>query len=356
MKHSLTFLRPGKIFTGILFVVAGCGGGGGGGASDIFQAETLVQDAAFPVSIEQSPDGRIFYSEFSTGQIRIIQNGVLLPSPFATLEVVGDGNEGLLGIALDPDFASNRFVYSYSTAKNPTRNRVVRFRDRENRGIEPTVILDGLPFGGHDGGRLTFGHDKTLFVSVGDSGDPALAQQLTSNAGKILRINRDGSLPGGNPFGSSSVFALGLRNPFGLAVDPRDGTLFASDNGPECDDELNVVHPGANLGWRSEQVCGDDDDEFVRPIVTFNPSIAPTGIAFYGGDKFPALQGQLLVADFLTGTLRAFSVSPGSGDVSGEEVLIEGEFGGLIDVHVGVDGYIYLASTNAIIRLLPSVN
>jgi len=345
----------------LLFGFAHCGGGSGGGEDDPdvdeavnFRSEIIVSNAAMPISVRQSPDGRIFFSELSTGKIKIVSDGVLLAKPFATVNVAGSGNEGLAGLAFDPNFSQNGFLYVYATVANPRRNQVIRFRANGNEGVEPTIILDNLPFGGHNGGRLEFDRGGKLLISVGDSGKPALAQDPSSLGGKILRINTDGTIPSDNPEQSSPIFASGLRNPFGLAVDPRNGSVFASDNGPDCDDELNLVDAGSNLGWRPDYACGENEAAFSSAVSVFNPSIAPTGIAFYRGNAFPQLRNQLLFADFLAGGLRRMNIEQQSGIVISEELLVNGEFGGLIDVHAGTDGLIYLATTSAIIRLVPA--
>lgn len=341
-----------------IFIIS-CGGGGGSGGSDFnpisFKVETVVKNASFPVSLVQAPDGRLFYTELTTGNIRVISDGKLIPTPVTTVGTLGKGNEGLLGIALDPDFSSNGYLYAYYTAQNPTRNLVTRMTIIGNTASNFTTTIDNLPYGGHDGGRLTFGSDGTLFVSVGDAGNPDLSQSQNSYAGKILRVNTNGTIPSNNPDPSSPIFAAGLRNAFGLAVDPRSGILYASDNGPSCDDELNRVEAGDNLGWRVDQPCSDTDSHYTQPLIRFNPSIAPTGITFYEGNIFPALHSNLLMADFINGNIMRFQINEHSGAILNSEVLVAGQLGPLIDVVTGRDGYIYVLSTNSISRLVPNV-
>lgn len=331
--------------------------GGGGGDQDFLpvtvKVEALVPKAAFPVSLAQAPDGRIFYTELTTGNIRLIENSSLNPIPVASVDILGSGDEGLLGLAIDPQFLSNGFIYTYYTARNPSRNVVARWAVVGNIASSPTIILDNLPFGGHNGGRLVFAADESLFISVGDAGSPALAQIPTSFAGKILRIQRDGSIPTDNPDARSPIFASGIRNAFGLAVDPRSGVLYGSDNGPACDDELNRIEADSNLGWREQQPCGDVSPNYTQPLIRFNPPNAPTGITFYSGSLFPELEGNLLLADYLSGSVTRFRLDAKSGQIQNSQIIINGQLGPLIDVMTGFDGYLYLATPTAIYRVTP---
>lgn len=337
----------------LLLILLGCAGVGGGGGAP-FTVETLVPGANFPTQIRFAPDGRIFYTELTTGRIRIIENGVLLATAFATVPVATSGEQGLLGLAFDPDFGSNGFVYVYHTNPSPLKNRVIRFTAVGNLGTNLTVIVDNIPVNNsHNGGRVGFGADNKLYVTVGDSGDPANSQGDSSLAGKLLRYNADGSIPADNPIAGNPLFAKGLRNSFGLAFHPVSGRPYVSENGPTCDDELNRIVAGGNYGWRPLQPCGDTDGSFILPIRRFNPTIAPTGAAFYTGSAFPQFVGNLLVCFFNDGTLRRFEIDDAGGGLVLAEITLFTRASGLLDVAVGPDGFLYVAASDAIYRLSP---
>jgi len=216
-----------------------------------------------PWAVDLAPDGRLFVTE-RPGRVRIVQlgpGGGLQPDSWATVPASTsiDGERGLLGIALDPDFAQTRFVYLYYTYVAPggaIRNKVVRMRDQSNRGVEETVILDGiLGNNDHDGGRLKFGPDGKLYVTTGDAENGDNAQSPSALAGKILRLNKDGSIPADNPTSGSPVWSLGHRNVQGIAWNPDTGALYETEHGPSnlfpdcCNDEVNLIVPSGNYGW-----------------------------------------------------------------------------------------------------------
>lgn len=359
MKRTLPALLCAVLLTG-------CGGSGstsgpvmGGGPplptpSVPIRTETFVPAANAPVTLAFAPDGRLFYTELQTGSVRVVQAGVLQAAPFVTVPVATTGEQGLLGLAFDPNFAVNRFVYIYHTHPNPLRNRVVRFTEANNLGSNETVIVDNLPVNSnHNGGRIGFGADGMLYVTVGDSGNPANSQSQTSRAGKLLRFNPDGTIPASNPVAGQAMYGMGLRNSFGLAFHPTAGTPYVSDNGPNCDDELDRIVSGGNYGWRPNYPCGDTDPAFRAPLIRFTPTIAPTGIMFYVGNVFPEWRNHLFLANFNDGTLRRFVVDEANGGaILEQQTIINGTFGSLIDVAVGTDGNIYVASQTAVIRIV----
>lgn len=352
LQTQLSKFRADNLTVLVLIVaitwVLGCGSGGGSNSESSNQViEKLVENADFPVGLAPVSDGRIFYTELRTGKIRVIREGVLLPPPVSTIPVPTDGNEGLLGIVADPDFESNHFLYVYHTVADGSRNRVIRLTEKSSTAGSEKVLLDGIPTGGHDGGRLVFGRDGLLYISTGDADTPPLSQDLTSLAGKILRIKRDGSIPSDNPIPGSPIFAWGFRNPFGLTVDTGTGSIVVSDNGPSCDDEVNVVVKGGNYGWSESQPCGDNTPGFVMPLRRFENVISPTGLKVYRGALFPEFNGQILLGDFLQGKLRRLSLE--SGNDVGE--IIDGEFGPIIDVAVDSAGQLLVATPDTILRI-----
>lgn len=330
----------------------GCGGGAL--KPRTIKVETFVANAEFPTQIRFAPDGRLFYSEKGSGRIRVVQNGTLLPAAFATLPVASDNEQGLLGLALDNDFANNGYVYAYYTEQGAVRARLVRFTAVGNSGQDMASIFD-VPnvTNFHNGGRVGMGPDGKLYLTTGDHQGPALAQDPLSVSGKVHRLNADGAVPSDNPSAGSSVYTLGHRNPFGLAFHPTSGRPYISENGPDCDDEINLLIAGQNYGWRLNQPCNDSDPNFTQPASRFNPVIAPTGMTFYDGALFPAYQGKLLLASWNDGALRVLSIDDASGTVTNVEVVVSNLGGGLLDVAVGPDGAIYVAGRTAIYRLTP---
>jgi len=245
-----------------------------------------------PTAMSIAPDGRIFVCE-QGGTLRVIKNGTLLPTPFLSATVSSVGERGLLGIAFDPNFASNGFVYVYYTAVTPTiHNRVSRFTAAGDVAVagSETVILDLETLGAtnHNGGAIHFGPDGKLYVAVGENAVGSNAQTLTNRLGKMLRINADGSIPTDNPFyatatgANRAIWALGLRNPFTFAFQPLSGTLFINDVGQNTWEEINLGVSGANYGWPTTE--GETTDaRFRSPIYVYGHSqgCAIAGAAFH---------------------------------------------------------------------------
>ncbi len=264
---------------------------------DGFVVEEFAAGLNFPTSIAFPPDGsdRLFVNELQTGNIIIFENGERLSTPFASVNTMVQGGfpvageNGLIGLAFDPEYESNRYVYISFAVRtgNGTKGVVARFTDNNNRGENFTILLDDIPSAnGHQVQNITFGPDGKLYVSVGDAFAESNVQNLDRLEGKMLRMNKDGSIPADNPFGESFVWALGLRNSFGIAF--RDnGDLIANENGPERIDELNVIVEGGNYGWPDTLGFGGEP-EFIDPIHVWQSIVAPTGIHFYNGTQFPA--------------------------------------------------------------------
>ena len=360
-KHTATLALLLAVWLALL---ASCGGDGGGGAvitppapppSVAFRVETFLSNLDFPVTMRFAPDGRLFFNELRTGRVRVVVNGVLQAQAFATLPVEISGERGLLGLAFDPQFATNRFVYVLHSDPSGVQ-RVVRFTDDNGTGTNPTVIIDNLPSASnHNGGNIGFGPDGFLYVTIGDSLNPANAQDPNSLSGKLLRYNSNGTVVATNPFGANNpAFNLGLRNSFDFTFHPQTGTVYASENGPDCDDEINRVVAGGNYGWRPNFPCGDTNPMFIAPLVRFTPVIAPTGITFYTGTVFPQFTGSLFLADLNEGRVRRFVVNEAlQGQITSSEIVVNGGFGALVDIVQGPDGFIYFSSTTAIMRIVP---
>ncbi len=262
---------------------------------DTGPARNLLTGLDRPWSIALLPDGSALVSVRNTAQVHRVPAPGAGGSPTVVGRVPGvisEGEGGLLGLALAPDFAADPVVYAYFTS--PTDNRVAAIPFANGRLGEPRVILDGIPRSrNHNGGRLAFGPDGQLYVTTGDAGETRLAQDLTSLGGKILRITPDGDPAPGNPFGGSPVWSYGHRNVQGVAWDSR-GRMYASEFGSNVWDELNVIQPGRNYGWPEvEGRVGNDD--YVDPIAQWRTSEAsPSGITIGpdGAVYLAALRGE----------------------------------------------------------------
>ena len=334
-----------------------------------FRAQVIATDLEIPWALAFADDGRLFVTE-RPGRLRIIENGQLRPEPALTLtNVYTEGEAGLLGVALDPDFAQNRFVYLLYTATRAGRdpvNRIVRFFEANDTLIDAVTILDDIPAHRlHDGGRLRFGADGCLYATMGDALNSASAQDLGVMSGNILRIASDGTTPSDNPF-ASQVYSYGHRNPQGIDWHPVSGELWATEHGQTGNDEINRIESGANYGWPT--IEGAETMAGLRaPVLFFTPSVAPSGASFYTGTVFPNFRNDLFVATLRGSHLHRVTFSPTDPRVvTSDERLVEDEFGRLRDVVTGPDGALYFCTSNRdgrsspvpeddrVIRLVPS--
>ena len=313
-----------------------------------FRVEVVAKGLEIPWSLVFMPDGRLLVPE-RHGRVRVIDTARGTAEIALTIDdVFTDGEAGLLGLALDPAFTSNRLVFLYYTARTSrggAANRVVRYRESGGRLGEAVVLLDDIPANTiHDGGRLRFGPDGLLYITTGDAANEELAQDIASYAGKILRLNADGTTPRGNPFGSP-VFSYGHRNPQGLDWHPATGDLWAAEHGATGNDEINVVDGGANYGW--PRIQGNQTLPAMRaPITFYSPAVAPSGASFYRGQRFPQFANNLFVATLRGTLLLRLRIDPSARRLIGQERLLEGQFGRIRDVVTGPDGYVYFCTNN----------
>ena len=258
-----------------------------------FVTTPYVTGLSNATAMQFAPDGRLFICQ-QTGELRVFKNGTLLPTPFVSLGVDPSGERGLLGVAFDPDFTTNHFVYLYyTTATSPVHNRVSRFTangDVAAAGSEVVILdLNNLSATNHNGGALHFGPDRKLYVAVGENAEANNSQTLGNLLGKILRLNADGSIPSDNPFFTSAsgnnraIWALGLRNPFTFAFQPGTGRMFINDVGQNTWEEINDGFAGSNYGWPNTE-GPTSNPSFRGPIYAYqHGSGNPTGCAITGG-------------------------------------------------------------------------
>jgi glucose/arabinose dehydrogenase len=325
------------------------------------KVETVAENLTIPWSIDWLPDGTILFTE-RNGHLRVIQNGELLEDPLLSLGV-GGVEGGMLGVAVDPDFEENNFIYLYYTYNEflSTTNKLARFQLVDGKLTEDKILLDGIPGGPfHDGGRIQFGPDGKLYITTGEAGDPKLAQDLNSLGGKILRINSDGTIPEDNPWENSSIYSIGHRNPQGIDWD-EFGNLVATEHGPSgwrgvAHDEINLIFPGTNYGW--PDIIGDETaDDLQNPILhTGDDTWAPSGAEFYYGDKIPQWTGKYFVATLRGSHLHMIDFDLQEKMVLSHEKLFQDGFGRLRDVQTGPDGFLYILTSNKDGRGFPNAN
>jgi glucose/arabinose dehydrogenase len=326
--------------------------------------ESLIPGLNFPVGMSLAPDGRVFFNERLTGNIRIInQQWQLVNTPFCQLSIATSGEQGLLGLALDPDFANNKFVYVYHSVSGPLRNRVVRYTDSSGSCTQETIILDNLPAStNHNGGIIQFGPDGKLYVIIGDSENTANSQNVTSLAGKILRVNPDGSPPSDNPFFSNAnanakrVYSLGHRNSYGFTFHGHTGHLWETENGPSDNDEINRVVSGGNYGWPIVRgIAGNLS--FRDPILAYVSVIAPTGIIAIpeSSTVYPAAyRNNLLFTAWNDGRIRRVILSgPDLTLLGASSIAYNGGQGGLLSLMLGADGFVYVSNASGIFKVVP---
>jgi glucose/arabinose dehydrogenase len=294
--------------------------------NDMFY-NTLIASMAF------APDGRLFYTEKNSGNVRIMINDSILPLPFVSIpDIHVDYEQGLLGLGIDNKFGQNHFVYVYYNYKDEKNGniyaRVVRFTDLNNSGADPVVILDKIPAsstGFHTGGALMFNPiDDKLYVTVGDAIDNYRAENLSSLNGKTLRLNRDGTIPRDNPFPNSPVYTYGHRNMFGIAFDDK-GHGIVGEPGSALYDEINSHIKGGDYGWPKLQSANMApnplaNDSSIKPLRSYYVTSNPTQAIYYNGDRHPELKGKFIVGSF-RGNLYAYKISE-DGKKLLEEIII----------------------------------
>lgn len=328
------------------------------------QLQPVVTSLNFPVGLSLAPDGRVFFNELRTGAIRIINpQWQLINQPFCTIPISTTGNQGLLGLTLDPNFATNHYVYVFYTAPNPVRNRVVRYTESSGSCTQETPLLDGIPAAfDHNSGILQFGPDGKLYISTGDGDDTATSQRLTSLNGKILRLNPDGSTPSDNPFISNAdpnakkVFSFGHRNSFGFSFHSHTGHLWQTENGPGDNDEINRIVAGGNYGWPTVKGIARNQS-FRDPILAYTPPIAPTGIISIPENStvYPVdYRNNLLFTDFNGGKIRRVVLSGADlAQLSTSSIVYNGGNGFLLSLMLGADGFVYVSNVSGIFKVVP---
>ena len=302
------------------------------------RVETVAAGLETPWEVAVLPGGGALVTE-RPGRVRLVgREGRLRREPVARVPVAEIGEGGLLGLAIDPRFRANRFVYLYRTTTDEVE--VVRFRYSGGRLVDAQKILGGIQVGPvHDSGRLRFGPDEHLYVNTGDAGTSELAQDPRSRNGKTLRMAPAEFRGAG---GRAEVFTLGHRNGQGLDWQPGTGRLFETEHGPIGDDEVNVLERGGNYGWPEAQ-GREHGGRFTAPITVYEDSIAPSGASFVTKPG-SAWTGDFVLAALVGEQLRRLELD--GTRVVQDEVLFEGRFGRLRTVREGPDGALYVLTSN----------
>ena len=314
------------------------------------KVETVADNLKIPWELVFAPDGRIFFTE-RDGNLWVIENESM--ELVATFPASHTSEGGLLGLALDPEFEKNNFLYLYQTYFDFElhHNKVVRYTVSNNQLTDEQILIDKIPGAvWHDGGRIKFGPDEKIYITTGDATNANLSQKIDSLAGKILRINADGTIPSDNPFESSPVFSYGHRNPQGIDWN-ENGILVSSEHGPSGEkgyahDEINVIEPGKNYGW--PVIVGDSNNlEYTNPILhSGDVTWAPSGLLYYDSDKIPEWKGMFLVAALRGQHVMVMDLDLENNRVNSVEKIFQDEYGRLRDLVQSPDGDVFVLTSN----------
>lgn len=314
-----------------------------------YEASVLVDGLNVPWELVSVPDGRMFVTE-RPGTIRVIENGELASEPLIEFAAPfnEEGEGGLLGLAADPDFDNNGYLYAYHSyleGGGDIANRVLRLKVSDGKATIDKELLSDIPGGvNHNGGRIKIGPDNLLYITTGERYEPELAQNEDSLGGKILRIGLDGSIPEDNPWPNSPVYSMGHRNAQGLAWNLDNGYLYATEHGQRNFDEINRIEAGENYGW--PEVEGDDDKNgtYQAPLAhSGDETWAPSGVAFIEEGPWA---GSLLAANLRGEQLLKITLSEDGTQVTQVEPIFKDEWGRIRNVTAGEDGKLYVLTNN----------
>jgi glucose/arabinose dehydrogenase len=331
-----------------------------------FRVVRVVEGLEQPWSIGFLPDGRMLVTE-KAGRLRVVEGGKLNPAPVAGMpQVAVHGQGGFFDAVPHPDFSRNGLIYLSYAAKGDDGfgTELARARLVGHRLENLQVLFRQSPKGSrgaHFGGRIVFDRAGFVYLTLGDRGEMPRAQKPDDHAGSVIRLHDDGRVPPDNPFNGRAgwkpeKFTLGNRNMQGAALHPRTGMLWTHEHGPQGGDEVNVMRAGVNYGWPvitygvnygigTKIGEGTAKEGMAQPLHYWVPSIAPSGMAFYSGDKFPKWKGDLFVGALRSQMLVRLQLD--GEKVVKEERLLQGALGRIRDVRVGPDGLIYLATDDS---------
>ena len=335
-------------------------------AAGSIHARAVATGLNFPGAFTFAKSGRIYYGERSSGRIVVLDprtGGHHLF--FQVTNVVSNGEQGLLGVALPPGYPKTPFVYAYATrnVSGTLRNQIVRIRNVGGRGQSMSVIFTSSTVAGdyHDGGRIQFGPGGNLYAIVGESHSSANAQNLSVPSGKILRMTPSGGIPKNPPIPGTRIYAYGIRNSYGFDFDPATHRLWETENGPECNDEVNRIVAGRNFGWGPNENCNgtspyDTNNSGPKPRILpkrwYTPTIAPTGLVFCRKCGLGAASnGKFFFGAYKTGDIRRVKLTPNRLGVAHQTVVLT-RGNGILSMETSPNGHLYFSDSQGIYRLV----
>lgn len=334
-------------------------------ASADIESRQVIGGLDAPVAFTFGPGRQIWYVEKNTGQVRIHDLDNDRDRLFVTVpDVDGNGERGTLGIALHPNYPTKPLVYVFATRSTggQVRNQILRYRDQGGSGVNRRILFTFAAGSAtnHNGGRILFGPDGMLYAIVGEGADPSRSQDLTDeDRGKILRIEPNGDIPPDNPL-DGRLYAYGIRNSFGFAFDPQTDDLWETENGPNCNDEINLIRPGRNYGWGPDQTCdgsgpentNQDGPNPVLPALFYETTIGITGIAFCDGCHLGAEhEGAAFFGAINNGEITRIVFNGARDAITGDVVVLD-HGAGTISFEVGPTGRIFFSDFNGIYKLV----
>ncbi|MFN2589426.1 MAG: sorbosone dehydrogenase family protein [Actinomycetota bacterium] len=343
--------------------------------AQMITAAAVKTNLDFPAAFALSSTGTIYYAERFTGEIRAYDPVSRSDTHvFTVRNVLTEGERGLLGLALHPQFTSGQaYIYAYATRRvggrirNSPKNQILRIEIRTLQSPAASVIFTSnvRPAQAHNGGIIHFGPDGRLYAQIGDATNPANAQNLAVTAGKFVRMTATGAVPADNPFVGTTgangyVYSFGFRNGYGFAFDPQTGNLFDSQNGPNCNDELNRVVAAGNYAWGPNQTCSgtapqntNQDGPLPRilPLAFYNPTTAPAGAVFCASCGLTGSEGHLFLGEFNTGRVREIVLTADRLGVASQAVIYDHPRG-ILSLERGPDGTIYFSDSGGIYKLI----
>lgn len=329
-------------------------------AQDNLVTRVVATNLDTPWEILWGPDNHIWFTERSGKISRVNPETSEVFEVIDIPEVVENGEGGLLGMVLDPDFQENNYFYvsyDYNAEGVGYTGKIVRYTYHPSGGTadSPFVLFDNIDAAGnHNGCRLIISPDKKLIFTSGDAGSTGTAQNLESVNGKTLRINLDGTIPNDNPIPDSPLWTWGHRNPQGLAYSPDSTILYSSEHGPSDNDEINIIQKSRNYGWPNVSGFCDlstetefcNDSNVVEPIFAWTPTLAVAGLVFYDSDLIPEWKNSLLVPSLKASRITQVKLNEDGTSVVSTSDFFTGEFGRLRDMCVSPDGKVYVATSN----------
>jgi len=316
------------------------------------KAKVVASGLSLPWEIVYGPDNLIWFTEKS-GKISRLNPSSGQITPLLTIsEVRVNGEGGLLGMVLHPDFTANPYVYVVYDYGSTYREKVVRFTYSGGSLGSPQTLIDQIPASSiHNGSRLLISGGK-LFISTGDASNTSTPQNVNSVSGKILRINLDGSIPADNPYPNNPVWSFGHRNPQGLVQ--VGNKIFSAEHGPDSDDEVNIIEKGRNYGWPNvEGFCNESGEQtfcstnnVVEPLINWTPTIAPSGLAFYNADYIPQFKNSLLLAVLKGTKLMQLKLDDAQTKIVGTKDFYVNDYGRIRAICQSPEGKIYFCTSN----------